>query len=59
VKNTVLDALRLGLDVVVVEDAIRPVEVNPGDAERALEEMKAAGAAFATSNEVKRARAAV
>jgi nicotinamidase/pyrazinamidase len=57
VKNTVLDARRLGLDVVVVEDAVRPVEVNPGDAERALEEMKAAGAVFATSNEVKRARA--
>ena len=58
VKNTVLDALRLGLDVVVVEDAIRPVEVNPGDEERALEEMKAAGAVFATSNEVKRTRGA-
>jgi nicotinamidase/pyrazinamidase len=59
VKNTVLDARRLGLDVVVVEDAIRPVEVNPGDAERALEEMRAAGAVFAASVEVKRARAAV
>jgi nicotinamidase/pyrazinamidase len=57
VKNTVLDARRLGLDVVVVVDAIRPVEVRPGDAMRALEAMEAAGAAFATSSEVKRARA--
>jgi nicotinamidase/pyrazinamidase len=58
VKNTVLDARRLGLDVVVVEDAIRPVEVQPGDAERAIEEMKAAGARFARSDEIKAARAA-
>jgi nicotinamidase/pyrazinamidase len=52
VKNTVLDARRLGLDVVVVEDAIRPVEVQPGDAERATAEMKAAGAEFMTSAQV-------
>ena len=58
VKNTVLDARRLGLDVVVVEDAIRPVEVEPGDAERALAEMETAGARFARSADVKRARAA-
>jgi nicotinamidase/pyrazinamidase len=58
VKNTVLDARRLGLDVVVVEDAIRPVEVNPGDAERALAEMREAGASFAASDEIRRARAA-
>ena len=58
VKNTVLDARGLGLDVVVVEDAIRPVEVQPGDAERALAEMEAAGASFARSADVKRARAA-
>jgi nicotinamidase/pyrazinamidase len=58
VKNTVLDARRLGLDVVVVEDAIRPVEVEPGDAERALGEMETAGARFARSADVKRARAA-
>jgi nicotinamidase/pyrazinamidase len=58
VKNTVLDARRLGLDVVVVEDAIRPVEVEPGNAERALGEMETAGARFARSADVKRARAA-
>jgi nicotinamidase/pyrazinamidase len=58
VKNSVLDARRLGLDVVVVEDAVRPVDVNPGDGERALEEMQAVGARRARSDEVKNERAA-
>jgi nicotinamidase/pyrazinamidase len=57
VKNTVLDALRLGFDVTVVEDAIRGVEVSPGDSERAVEAMRAAGAGLARSDEVKRAKA--
>jgi len=52
VKNTVLDARKLGLDVVVVEDAIRGVDVEPGDSERALGEMEAAGARLATSDHV-------
>jgi nicotinamidase/pyrazinamidase len=52
VKNTVLDALREGFDVTVVVDAIRAVNVNPGDGDRALEEMKAAGAGLATSGYV-------
>lgn len=52
VKNTVLDALALGLDVVVLEDAVGGVEAQPGDSARAVEEMKEAGASFAASNEV-------
>jgi nicotinamidase/pyrazinamidase len=52
VKNTVLDARRLGFDVTVVEDAIRGVEVNPGDSERALEEMERAGADVTSSQAV-------
>ena len=52
VKNTVLDALREGFEVTVVVDAIRGVNVKPGDADRALEEMKAAGAGIASSNYV-------
>jgi nicotinamidase/pyrazinamidase len=44
VKNTVLDALKAGFKVVVVEDAIRGVNVNPGDSARAIEEMAASGA---------------
>jgi hypothetical protein len=36
----------------VVTDAIRPVEVKPGDGERALEEMQEAGAGLASSEEL-------
>ncbi|HEU4624561.1 MAG TPA: nicotinamidase [Steroidobacteraceae bacterium] len=48
VKQTVLDARANGLDVVVLEDAIRAVEVNPGDGARALQEMVARGAVVTT-----------
>lgn len=44
VRQTVLDALAAGFDVVVLEDAVRAVEVAPGDGERALQAMAAAGA---------------
>ncbi|HVF43250.1 MAG TPA: nicotinamidase [Pyrinomonadaceae bacterium] len=44
VKHTVLDALREGFRVKAVSDAMRPVEVNPGDGARAVEEMRTAGA---------------
>jgi nicotinamidase/pyrazinamidase len=47
VKATVLDARRTGLDVVVLEDAVRAVDVTPGDGTRALGAMTAAGAARA------------
>jgi nicotinamidase/pyrazinamidase len=43
VKNTALDALRLGFGVTVDSEAVRGVEVAPGDSERALEEIRAAG----------------
>lgn len=44
VKATVLDARRAGLGVVVLEDAVRAVDAAPGDGDRALHEMAAAGA---------------
>ena len=44
VKNTVLDALKQGYKVKAIEEAMRPVELKPGDGERAIEEMRAAGA---------------
>ncbi|HXQ69253.1 MAG TPA: nicotinamidase [Pyrinomonadaceae bacterium] len=44
VKHTVLDALKQGYKVKAVEEAMRPVELRPGDGERAIEEMRAAGA---------------
>jgi nicotinamidase/pyrazinamidase len=45
VKNTALDALREGFEVEVDPEAVRGVDVEAGDSERALEEMRAAGAA--------------
>lgn len=44
VKHTVLDALREGFEVKALADAMRPVNVRPGDGEQAIEEMRAAGA---------------
>jgi nicotinamidase/pyrazinamidase len=52
VRASAIDAARLGFETTVVTDAIRPVEVEPGDGERALEEMKQAGATLKSSNEV-------
>jgi nicotinamidase/pyrazinamidase len=44
VKNTVLDGLKEGFRVKALADAMRPVELKPGDGDRALAEMRAAGA---------------
>jgi nicotinamidase/pyrazinamidase len=44
VKQTALDAVRKGFEVEVDSSAVRGVEVEPGDSERALEELRAAGA---------------
>jgi nicotinamidase/pyrazinamidase len=44
VRATALDALRLGYRVVVLRDAVRAVDVAPGDGDRALVELEAAGA---------------
>jgi nicotinamidase/pyrazinamidase len=43
VKETVLDARRLGFDVGVVSEGIGAVELQPGDGERALAAIVAAG----------------
>ena len=44
VLNTTRDALQLGYQVFVLTDAIRAVDVRPGDGQRAVEEMIALGA---------------
>lgn len=44
VKNTVLDALKKGFKVKAVANAMRPVELKPGDGERAIAEMRQQGA---------------
>jgi nicotinamidase/pyrazinamidase len=46
VKETAIDARRLGFDTVVLSDAIAAVDLEPGDGERAMEEMRSAGAAL-------------
>jgi nicotinamidase/pyrazinamidase len=52
VRASAIDACHEGFDTTVVTDAIRAVEVNPGDGERALEDMERAGAKLATSREL-------
>lgn len=52
VRASAIDSARRGFETTVVTDAIRSVEVEPGDGERALEEMSAAGAKLATSDEL-------
>jgi nicotinamidase/pyrazinamidase len=44
VKNTALDALKGGFGVRVDSRAVRGVDLEPGDSERALGELRAAGA---------------
>jgi nicotinamidase/pyrazinamidase len=43
VKATALDAARLGFDTAVLSDAIAAVNLEPGDGERALDEMRDGG----------------
>jgi nicotinamidase/pyrazinamidase len=43
VKATALDARRAGWNVVLHRDATRAVEMEPGDGERAVEELRSAG----------------
>ncbi len=44
VKETALDAARLGFATVVLQDAIAGVELQPGDSKQALADIRAAGA---------------
>jgi nicotinamidase/pyrazinamidase len=52
VRASTIDACLEGFDTTVVTDAIRAVDVNPGDGDRALEEMQQAGAKLATSRDL-------
>jgi nicotinamidase/pyrazinamidase len=46
VRSTALDALREGFQVTVDRAGIRGIDVEPGDSERALEELSDAGASL-------------
>jgi len=45
VKQTVLDGLKQGFAVTLLEDCVRGVDLAPGDSQRAVREMLGAGAA--------------
>jgi nicotinamidase/pyrazinamidase len=52
VKATALDAKAAGFDAVVIEDAAAAVNVQPGDEERALQEVRDAGVTVAHSSDL-------
>ena len=56
VKHTVLEALKHGFKVKALENAMRAVELQSGDGERAIEEMRAAGAEIVEEQEQKAGR---
>ena len=52
VKFTALDALQLGFRVHLIEDACRGVNLQPGDVDRAIAEMRGAGVTIKHSAEL-------
>jgi len=52
VLSSALDAHKKGFNVLVIEDAVRGVNVMKGDAERAIEEMKHRGIIFIPSAQI-------
>ena len=54
IRQTALEGVRQGFAITVLVDAVRGVNLQPGDSERALAEIKAAGATFAILDELDR-----
>jgi len=52
VRQTVLDARRLGFQVVVLRDAIKGIDASPGDSSRAVADMQGAGAFITQSSTI-------
>jgi len=52
VKYSVLDALKLGFHVYVIEEACRGVNIKPDDIEKAFSEMRSKGAKFIPLSDV-------
>lgn len=52
VKASAIDALKHGFEAYVIVDAVRGVDVNPGDSARALEEVRAQGGRAISSGEL-------
>jgi nicotinamidase/pyrazinamidase len=59
VKFTALDARQLGFETYLIEDASRGVNVKPGDVDRAIAEMRAAGVRVISSVDVPATRGSV
>jgi nicotinamidase/pyrazinamidase len=57
VRASALDALRQGFRVTILLDAVRGVDVQPGDSERALAELREAGAETTTLESLRLERA--
>ncbi len=53
VKYSALDAVELGFDTSVIEDGCRGVNLNAGDVDKSVEEMKHAGVKFVQSQDWK------
>jgi len=51
VRATVLDARKAAFEVIVLRDAIAGIDVHPGDADRSIADMRAAGAEFTARTE--------
>lgn len=52
VKHTALDALAAGFEVMVLDDAVRAVDLQPGDGERAIDEIARRGGEIVSSADV-------
>lgn len=52
VLNTVLEALKLGYTVFLLQDAVRAVNVDPGDGDKALQAMRQQGTIMVTLDEL-------
>jgi len=52
VLRTVLDALKLGYQVFLLQDAVRAVNVKPDDGDRALQAMRQNGAQLISSDQI-------
>ncbi len=52
VAHTVADAVRLGYQVVLLTDAIRAIDKQPGDGQRAIDEMVRFGATLGSCRDL-------
>lgn len=51
ILDTATSAIKEGFETLVIEDAIRPVNVNPGDEEKAVQKMRSIGIKLIHSSE--------